>query len=639
MLSLAAVRNAPLAVTSSVALLLTGGLITFAARQQAHLRGLAETDPLTGLANHGTFHQALARELARARREGAPVSLVSIDLDDFKAINDNHGHPYGDDVLRYVASQLRRSVRRDDTTARVGGEEFALILPNTGGEVAREIADRAREAVARVVVDGNPLACSAGIAVYPNDADNASTLVQLADGALYFAKESGKDRTRRFDPERVPLAGDERQTSEIDRILERPGAIEAVFQPVIGLASGQVVGYEALARFPHSPDRPPAAWFAQAHACGKGAELEAAAIRSAFDPIGRPPGTHLAVNISPSGLSTEAVRSALPRDLTDVVVELTEHEVIVDDDDLAEALADLRQRGARIAIDDAGAGYAGLKQVMWVRPDIVKLDRGLVRGINADPARMALVESFVRFARRVGATVCAEGIESLEDTEALANLDVPWGQGFVLGRPGDAWPTVSPAATQVCRAALEHALQASPGGERSTISAGDRRLEHLSARLAGARSRADLFSALGLIAAELDAGKVCLSRWHPEEGLIETLAESGDQAGAERFNADDYPLTARALLNKESVQVLVGDPKADPAEVELALSLGYRSVLMVPVIHRGESVGLLEAFSIEERPWTRAEINRARIISNQFASVIEGSVPAPEARGLEGPNA
>ena len=123
---------------------------------------------------------------------------------------------------------------------------------------------------------------------------------------------------------------------------------------------------------------------------------------------------------------------------------------------------------------------------------------------------------------------------------------------------------------------------------------------------------------------------VCLSHWHPEEEVVETLAESGG-TGDERFPLADYPLTARVLRDQEAVQVLVGDPEADRREVELLLSLGHRSLLIVPVVSRGESLGIVEAYSKAERPWTRAEINRARIISNQFGSVILALFRSPAA--------
>jgi len=618
-----------LAASAAAGMLLTLGLTALLYREQVELRDLAETDTLTGLINHRGFQQALRGELRRAGTRGDSVALVALDIDDFKAVNERHGHPFGDGVLQGVSAQLQESVRRGDIAARTGGEEFALILPGTDAEAAQEIAERVRTEVARLSPAGSELSCSAGVAVFPVDGDSASALVQLAEGALYWAKRSGKSRTRRFDPDHVRLSGDAPQRSEIERILSER-AIAPLYQPVASLTTGRLIGYEALARFPDAPERPPSTWFAQANACGLGPELEAAAIRAALEPIGRPRGTHIAVNVSPSALSTDAVKNVLPADLSDVIIELTEHEVYVGDSLLANSLAQLRERGARIAIDDAGAGYAGLKQVMWVRPDIVKLDLELTRAIHSDPVRMALVESLVRFARRVGATVCAEGIENHDDMEVLANLDVPWGQGYAIGRPAPPWSQVSPPAAETCRNALAQALVSSPGGDTPTISAGDRRLEHLSARLANARSRADLNSALDLIAGELHADKVALSHWHPDMGVVETLAESGEQPDEEFFTLNEYPATGRVLERQESAQVMVGDPRADPHEVGLMFSLGYRTLLMVPVVHLGESLGIVEAMCHEERPWTRTEMNRARIIANQLASVIQTFFRVPD---------
>jgi GAF domain-containing protein len=194
----------------------------------------------------------------------------------------------------------------------------------------------------------------------------------------------------------------------------------------------------------------------------------------------------------------------------------------------------------------------------------------------------------------------------------------------------------------VCRGALGRALR-SPAPLRSgAIDAGNRGLEHTTARLAAARSAHDLEDVLGSIAEELHAETVALSRWHPSEGIIETLAENGLGDSSPTYDVKDYPLTAHVLRAQESVQALVGDPNCDPAEAELLLSMGRRSMLIVPVVCRGETLGIVEAFSDVERAWTRTEITRARIISNQFASVIEaffkpaahnGDVAGAERRG------
>jgi hypothetical protein len=258
---------------------------------------------------------------------------------------------------------------------------------------------------------------------------------------------------------------------------------------------------------------------------------------------------------------------------------------------------------------------------MAVRPDVVKLDRALTRGIHTDVARMALVESFVRFARDVGATVCAEGIESLDELAVLADLDVEWGQGFVLGRPEAPWTDVSPIAAEVCRLTLAESFHSLPT-ENQPVGASDRRLVHVSARLAAAGTPRDLEGALALIAAELGSSKVCLSALDADEGTLETLVENGESTAERVFRLEDYPLSAAVLHDQIPVQTLVGDPESDPHEVSLLLNLGERSVLMVPVVSRGESIGIIEAYRRDERAWTRAEVNRARVIANQFASVI-----------------
>ena len=603
-------------------------LLLLIQHQHTRLRQLAATDALTGLVNHRGFHERLGGELERAEEGGRPLALVAIDLDNFKSINDTLGHPYGDRVLRAVGAALADSVRSTDTAARVGGEEFALILPGADAEASFAVAERAREKVAQIKVDGFDLSCSAGIATFPRDAENPSALCQLADSALYWAKRGGKARTRRFDPEHSPATWTDKQREEIANLLERDVPVVAVFQPVVNLASGRIVGYEALARFAGSGHRSPDVWFAQAHGCGLGAELEAAAISAALEPAGRPADTHLAINVSPSALSSEPVRRALGGDLRGIVIEITEHEFVPDDDALAATVANLRERGARIAIDDAGAGHAGLKQLMRVRPDIVKLDRALISDIHEDPARVALVESFVRFARDVGATVCAEGIESLDELAMIADLDVTWGQGFRLARPAPPWAEISTEAAELCRNALAESFRSMPS-EGGTVGSSDRRLVHLSAKLAGARTRTDLESALALIAAELGAEKVSLSAWHAAEAEVELLAENGEQSTETVFHVNEFPLTAHVLRDQEAVQVLAGDPDADPEEVRLLREFGHYALLMVPVVCRGETLGLIEAFRAEERAWSRVEINRARVIANQFASVITT---------LDGPN-
>jgi diguanylate cyclase (GGDEF)-like protein len=407
----------------------------------ADLTAQATTDPLTGVANRRSFHTSLDAELKRAERTRTPLTLVLIDLDGFKEINDTHGHPFGDGVLQTIAENVRSSLRATDVLARVGGDEFAILLPATARDDAGAIISRARdEAVASV--GGVPLTWSAGVATYPSDARDGTTLVECADAALYCAKAGGQSSICNYDPETAQLPQTGGELAAVEAVLSLPDGVVPVFQPLVSLSTGQVAGYEALARFPHPPARRPDEWFAVAQRVGLGPQLEARALRAATEAGGRPPGTFLSFNLSASALMSDEAIAALPRDLSDIVIEITENERVGDDDALATRLEPLRKRGARIAVDDAGAGYSGLQQVMRIQPDIIKLDRSLVANVDTDPAKAALIDSFVRFARRTGATVCAEGIETPEELKVLADLDVTYGQGFGLARPAAPWAQV-----------------------------------------------------------------------------------------------------------------------------------------------------------------------------------------------------
>ena len=213
---------------------------------------------------------------------------------------------------------------------------------------------------------------------------------------------------------------------------------------MLELATGRVCGYEALARIDGEPVRRPDQWFAQAHRAGLGAELEALALRSALAVPGRPDGTFLALNVSPGALLAPPVADALPDDLSGYVIELTEHELFTAEGSLEDSLAELRARGARVALDDAGAGYAGLQQLIRVAPDILKIDRSLVHGAHNDASRYALLEALVAFAGSTGAAVCGEGVEDLADLRALASLDATYAQGYALARPAGPWTALSP---------------------------------------------------------------------------------------------------------------------------------------------------------------------------------------------------
>jgi diguanylate cyclase (GGDEF)-like protein len=601
-------------------------LAAAAGREIARLSDAALRDSLTSLRNHRCFQEDIRRSL----EHDSAVHALLVDMDGLKRVNDKLGHQIGDERICQLATALADSCSGVDARAyRIGGDEFAIIAAGRVGRPER-IADALH---AELRAQGGVVTATVGIATAAPGME-ADELLRRADKALILAKPMGSG-TRIYSRalESAPSSA-EGERAELVAIIDDPAAIVPVFQPIVDLRTGEVVGHEALSRFPDAGWRTPQEWFDLAHAHDLAIEFEAAAVRAALHAPERPALPFVNLNISPKVLLSARDRIGLPDDLSTITIEVTEDELVTEGRDLEIALHELRARGARIAIDDAGAGYAGLKQVMWVRPDIVKLDMELTRAIHADPVRMALVESLVRFARRVGAIVCAEGIESLDDIEVLANLDVPWGQGYAIGRPSAPWGQIASPAAQTCRDALARVLAASPEVGPPAILAGDRRLEHLSRRLANARSSHDLYSALDLIAGELHADKISLSQWRPERGGVVTLAESGTQPAEEFFPVTEYPATGSVISNQEAIQILVGDPRADQAEVKLLVQQGFRSLLMVPVILRGESLGMVEAMAAEERSWTRTEINRARIIANQLASVIQSFAKAPERERL-----
>ncbi|MFQ1003179.1 EAL domain-containing protein [Modestobacter sp. SSW1-42] len=234
--------------------------------------------------------------------------------------------------------------------------------------------------------------------------------------------------------------------------------LSVVFQPIVDLAGATVAGYEALARFPGTAA--PDVWFAAAHEAGLGAELEALALRKALAALpDLPPNTFLTVNVSPHLLGTPPVAAALaaPPTLRRVVVELTEHMPTPDLAALREETALLRGRGALIAIDDAGSGYAGLQQLAEVRPQLVKLDRALVAGADTDPVKAALAEMVGTFTSRIDAWLLAEGIETPGELAVFARLGVPLAQGWLLGRPTPHFAPLAPEVVQLVRAQVARA--------------------------------------------------------------------------------------------------------------------------------------------------------------------------------------
>ncbi|MDD1476720.1 EAL domain-containing protein [Arthrobacter sp. H16F315] len=256
----------------------------------------------------------------------------------------------------------------------------------------------------------------------------------------------------------------------------RGEGLAAAFQPIVDTARGSVVGYEALARFPGFTEKNPEVWFSAARDHGKSAELESAALRTALAARSTlPTNCFLTLNVSPELLSTEEIRSIWREEgnLGGLIVELTEQTPIDSYVGLEPDLNQLRAAGALIAVDDAGAGYAGLRHLLSLRPSLIKIDRDLIQDVDRDEAKRALIEMLGTFASRVDAWILAEGVERVEELDALVSLGVPLVQGYYLARPAPAWAGIDldlahrlaskPAASgkAVVRDVLESATTAS----------------------------------------------------------------------------------------------------------------------------------------------------------------------------------
>ena len=284
----------------------------------------------------------------------------------------------------------------------------------------------------------------------PDEGSYLEAIGRLAAGIVRRAVED-EEATRRRDRERIM------------RVLATPTLLVPHFQPILALAKRQVAGYEALARFLLAPVRPPNVWFAEAAALGLGAELQALAVeqaRAVARGAGLPVGTFLSVNVGPHYLATAPVRSALRGgSLARLVIELTEEEAVVDYAALRAAMAPYLARGARFAVDDAGAGFASMRHVTELRPAFVKLDAQLIRRLRDDTARQALVRALVSFTGAIGATPIAEGVEEPADLALLARTRQPLLlQGYAIARPGPAWPAIEAAALGSATARRRRAL-------------------------------------------------------------------------------------------------------------------------------------------------------------------------------------
>jgi diguanylate cyclase len=416
---------------------------------ESRMRTLAFSDALTGLPNRARFTDLLETHAAASRKTGAAFTIVLIDLDNFKLVNDTLGHSAGDELLRQVAKRVRDAAGPRDVTARLGGDEFAVLKLGVASQDER--SDFARHLVESIgepfIVHGQSVSVAAGIglAVAPADGDRPDVLMRNADLAMNKAKSAGKGAFYAFEPELDRLAR-ERQQIEADlrRALER-GEFQVHYQPLVNARTQVVTAAEALVRWYH-PERglvSPAEFIPIAEEAGLIADLGTWVLRTACREAARwPDHIAVAVNLSPVQFRDPRLvdivfaalaESGLPRRRLEL--EVTEGVLLRDEDRTLATLTRIRNAGIGLALDDFGTGYSSLSYLRRYPFSKIKVDRSFVRGLPCDTESAAIVRAIVALAGSLGLTTTIEGVETATQFAFAATEGLDQVQGYYCSRP------------------------------------------------------------------------------------------------------------------------------------------------------------------------------------------------------------
>jgi diguanylate cyclase (GGDEF)-like protein len=409
------------------------------AESAARLSAIAATDVLTELPNRREFERRLAVPQSRQ------FAILAIDVDNLKVVNDGHGHEAGDAALRSIGTALRMGVRDGDVVARSGGDEFTALLPDTSLEEAVRVGEGLRRAMHGIALPHGQARISIGCAAGPAGAD-AQTVFTQADDALYRAKRKGRDRLE------AELAVTERGSQEVrwetlvPSLLREEGMV-SVFQPIVSLRDGNVIGYEALGRPSDAPpDLGVEGLFTAADRIGEGRNLDWVCRRAALLGCrGLHPSTAVFVNVGATGFldPLHGVDQMLlllrwaDRLPSQVVLEITEREAVRDLDRLQTVIEEYRSHGFRFALDDVGTGHSTFEVLSAATPEFIKIAGRLTRRA-AEVGPRSTIRALVAFAASSGAQVVAEGVENEATASSMRRLGVDLAQGFMWGIPAAA---------------------------------------------------------------------------------------------------------------------------------------------------------------------------------------------------------
>ncbi len=421
-------------------------------RVAVQLRVMAERDSLTGLPNRSAFSEILSRELASASAEGRAVGVAVLDVDDFKLVNDRHGHAVGDEFLGVISARMVKAMQPGDVVARLGADEFVVVLRKGEGRDARTALREILSALRKPVEIDHvrlPVSMTAGLAVFPAHGHDAQELLSHATTAMHRAKQMARDRVEVYDPEFSRLQEQRRQRIETLRESIATGGIDLDFQPLMNLHDGSIYGFEALARWQHPQEGRlgPAAFIPLAEQEGLIVELGGAVLIRACREAARWNSEFgvrrsVSVNVSAQQFSGGEIRrqvsDALEKSGLDpalLELELTESMLLDDESTAIQIMSELKSLGISIAIDDFGTGFSNLGALARLPLDRLKIDRSIISDIETNDAAASIASAIIAMGQRLGLRVLAEGVETAGQMEFLGDNHCDDLQGYLLGRP------------------------------------------------------------------------------------------------------------------------------------------------------------------------------------------------------------
>ena len=403
------------------------------------LEKLSFLDPLTQLLNRRGLQRMLSRELEISGREGANLSVILLDLDNFKPINDTFGHAVGDIVLQEISKVLKNTIRVTDYVSRIGGDEFIILLPNTRLAEGVHFSERIRLAISQtavVVAGGQTIKITASLGVMSANKRTASvdTLLEGTHAALAKSKRAGKNRVSAGE-------GWEPRPDNVMDTLRAGSCFRSVKQPIWDLAKEQTIGYEFLSRTNIAGFEMPGEFFNYSMESNILSVVDQRCLEVALvAAYSVSPGSEKHVNLFPSTMAElqpeQFSRLFPPASLCgSYCVEVSEQQILGDPSYLVRVVQELKRRKISVAIDDVGFGRSCLESLIVLQPDVIKIDKRLVINISHDKSQREMLRRLLAVVESLNAKIIAEGIENREDLETLKELGVPYGQGFLWGQP------------------------------------------------------------------------------------------------------------------------------------------------------------------------------------------------------------